>query len=69
MGLVNDYSRVREDEENCTVQFTFKLSEEVQVTVDWDFSKGVPYEELEKEARDRLERAGLDRNLEEVHDY
>lgn len=50
------------------VQATFKLTEEVQVAVDFttelDYTKSM----LEREYRNRLERAGLDRNLEEI-DY
>lgn len=48
------------------VQGTYKLTEEVAVTVDFTVQQEMTYEELEKECRDRLERAGLDRNLEEL---
>ena len=50
------------------VYATFKLSEEVKVTVDFVTEKEYSATELEKEYRDRLERAGLDRNLEEVEE-
>lgn len=48
------------------VQGTYKLTEEVSVTVDFTVQQEMTYEEVEQECRDRLERAGLDRNLEEL---
>lgn len=45
---------------------TFKLTDEVKVSVDWETDKTLTSEQVEKEARDRLERAGLPRDLEEV---
>lgn len=51
------------------VHFTFALNEQVNVQVDWTYSGGKPtWEELELEARNRLENAGLDRNLPEVEE-
>lgn len=50
------------------VYATFKLTEEVQVTVDFVTEKEYTPQELDKEYRDRLERAGLDRNLQEVYE-
>lgn len=48
------------------VQLTFKLTEEVKVEVDFTTEKDYTKEELRVEGRNRLERAGLDRNLQEV---
>lgn len=45
---------------------TFKLTDEVKVVVDWETDKQLTSEQVEKEARDRLERAGLPRDLEET---
>ena len=45
---------------------TFKLNEEVRVEVDFVLERPYTNEEVNKELRDRLERAGLPRDLEEI---
>ena len=54
-------------EEGTEIYYTFKLTEEVKVSVDWEVEEDTTYPEgADKEARDRLERAGLPRDLESV---
>jgi hypothetical protein len=50
------------------VTATFKLTEEVAVAVDFVLEKDYTKDELNKEIQDRLERAGLSRDLEQL-DY
>lgn len=52
--------------EGVEVYFTFKLTDEVVVSVDWTLDKPTTAAELEVEARNRLERAGLPRDLEQA---
>ena len=47
------------------VQFTFKLTDAVNVNVDWQFTGEVEPGELEREARRRLVEAGLPADLEQ----
>lgn len=55
-------------QKSTEVYATFKLTEEVKVEVDFVTEKEYTPQELDKEYRDRLERAGLDRNLEEIYE-
>ena len=49
------------------VTSSFKLTEEVFVGVDFTLTEDLTREQLDKECRNRLERAGLPRDLEEVN--
>lgn len=62
----NPTNAVNAFSDETEVYFTFALNDQVNVVVDWTYSGEATLEELEVEARNRLENAGLDRNLPEV---
>lgn len=62
----NPTNAVNAFSDETEVYFTFALNDQVNVVVDWTYSGEATLKELEVEARNRLENAGLDRNLPEV---